>query len=813
MSRIANYASQQILNSYLQKVQQRLNNAQVQLTSEKRAQDYMGIGYDTQRLVSYEVDVQTLTKYKANNDIQDIVLQSTEPALTGIETTIQDFRKAMTSYNTQNVVNEDSIRTIQQQAFRSLQAMESYLNTEVNGRFIFSGNRTNTAPVNFGLSTLAAFQQKFDGVNTTYPTTRDMHVESFDISKDSAGQTNWLTFTQDSDGSTLTSGSSTITSTTAQFANVTVGSTIEITGTASNNGTYQVNAVSNGGKTIQVKTVMLTDEAATAAPTLTPTGTINTAIAQVDTVTLAGTVGDTGDTYSVVVNGTSVTYTTDGTEASINVIRDNLVALINANGTIAANVTAAPGGAGALTLTAVTAGNAQTVTSSATNVALGTNDNTASSLTTTANAASTLSTSPLTAVDFTTLTFNRAAGTITAAKAGAFTGLVAGSSFTITGSAQNNGTYYVETAGTTQITIKQTKLTDEGGSMPVNYGPAAPGLTLTANGGANDDTIVGPAGTFTGAVAGMKIALTGTTGGTNNGVYTINTVSADGSTVTIDEVLPGGTQALAATLMAQVRSASPVPTLSFGPGNLTFTKNASTFDTISAAAGTFSNLSAGMKITTAGTASNNSTFTIVSVSSDGSSVNVLETLTTEAATGDEIATVPLAAGTVKSVSYYQGDTFTHTHKVSKNTNFTVDLNALDPAFERAIRAMGLIAQGKFGTAGGLEQTANAHRLTDAVNLVDLSLNANDTTNPQYEIGYTNNLEQAFITLGYQRSLMNNSNEIHTRLIGFYESRISSIENVDPLDVITRLLDDQKSLEASYQAMATIRSLSLHNYLK
>lgn len=694
MSRIANYASQQILNSYLQKVQERLNTTQVQITSEKKAQDYMGIGYDTQRLVGYEVNVQTLSKYKTNNDIQDIVLKSTEPALTGIETTISDFRKVMTSFNTQNVTDEDSVRIVQQQAFRSLQSMQSYLNTEVNGRFLFAGNRTTTAPVNLGLSTLEAFQAKYDGTNVTYPTTRDMHIESFDINEDSAGQANWLTFTQDADGSTLTPGTSTITATTAQFANVTVGSTIEVTGTASNNGTYQVSAISGGGTTLEVNTIMLTDEVATAAPTLTPTDGI-----------------------------------------------------------------------------------------------------------------------ALTSADFANLTFNRAGGTITSATGGALSGLLAGSSFTITGSAQNDGTYFVETAGATQIKIKESKFTDEGGAMPVNYGPAAPGLTLTANAGVNDDTIVGPVGTFTGAVAGMKMALTGTTGGLNDGVYTINTVSADGSTVTVDEVLPGGTQALAATLMAQVTSAAPVPTLTFGPGNLAFTQNLTAFDTITAAAGTFSNLSAAMKITTAGTVSNNGTYTIVSVSADGSSLEVLETLGTEAATGDEIATVPLADGTVKSVSYYQGDTFTRTHRVAKNREFTIDLNAQDPAFERAIRAMGLIAQGKFGTAGGLEQAANANRLTDAVNLVDLSLKANATTNPQYEVGYTNNIEQAFVTLGYQRSLIDDSNNMHTRLAGFFEDRVSSLENINSLDAITRLLDDQKSLEASYQAMATVRGLSLHNYLR
>jgi len=109
--------------------------------------------------------------------------------------------------------------------------------------------------------------------------------------------------------------------------------------------------------------------------------------------------------------------------------------------------------------------------------------------------------------------------------------------------------------------------------------------------------------------------------------------------------------------------------------------------------------------------------------------------------------------------------------------------------------------------------SNAHRMQDALNLIDLSLKGNSSTNPQYEAGFTNNIEQSFVTLGYQRSLIIESNDIHTRLAGFFETRVSELENIDKIDAITRLLDDQKSIEASYQAMAAVRGLSLHNYLR
>lgn len=91
-----------------------------------------------------------------------------------------------------------------------------------------------------------------------------------------------------------------------------------------------------------------------------------TPVAQVDTVTIAGSVGEVGDVYSLSVNGTGISYTTTGGEASIDVIRDALVSQINADATLSATVTAAAGASGEITLTATNAGNALTTVVGAT---------------------------------------------------------------------------------------------------------------------------------------------------------------------------------------------------------------------------------------------------------------------------------------------------------------------------------------------------------------------------------------------------------------------------------------------------------------
>lgn len=116
--------------------------------------------------------------------------------------------------------------------------------------------------------------------------------------------------------------------------------------------------------------------------TTSATATAVGAVAQVDTITLAGTVGDVGDIYTVTVNGYTVSYTTDGTEANINAIRDALTSQINGDANANGIVSASSGATGEIVLTANAAGNVLTTTASATPT--GTLDNTATLVTTTA---------------------------------------------------------------------------------------------------------------------------------------------------------------------------------------------------------------------------------------------------------------------------------------------------------------------------------------------------------------------------------------------------------------------------------------------
>jgi len=87
-----------------------------------------------------------------------------------------------------------------------------------------------------------------------------------------------------------------------------------------------------------------------------------------------------------------------------------------------------------------------------------------------------------------------------------------------------------------------------------------------------------------------------------------------------------------------------------------------------------------------------------------------------------------------------------------------------------------------------------------------------TTPPPFGTELSNNMTAVEHDIGFQRVLIDQTNERHNSLISFFEGRIATTENIDPLDAITRLLDDQQALEASFQVLSRVKQLTLGNFL-
>ena len=934
-SRISSLAANNQLVNILLNTQRRLQETDVQLSSGKVSQTYDGITLGSERMVNLENTQGALERFIRNNDTTTLQLDVMETAIEAMRVTIRDFKSLLGDLSASGTATKEQVKDIQDLSLRSLTNMEEYLNTQVNGQYLFAGGRNNTRPVNFGITTLAAFQSIYDGNTVNFPTTRDAHLADFSISKDTnnesglfVDQTNHMIFRQDDGTQTSTinlggtidvadviratingtnvtftaattsatdaaaglaaainanttingsvnatstggavtitsetgatpftlgasswttdtganntvadvtfavtsSGVSTIESTSALFSNVKAGTKITVSGTSSNNGTYTVKSVSVDNTKIEIVTEMLTTETATAAQfeLSDKTG----ATTQKDTVTaLHGGTTTAGDTYTVTINGVNVTFTMTADETSNDLLAKAIADKINASTNAAVTpvkAVAATDGSGTIELTAKVPGVAFTLATSSVNAT----DGKISSVNNVLSGKGTAGTI-LTNTDTGTITFSRAGDTITAATDGVFIGVKVGEVITVSGTAENDGTYTVLSRDDNAkiLTIDANKFTDEGvdtGDTFFDYAAgtqvilnnAASTIQVKTNGGAAALT-----GIFTGVpglAVGDSITVAGAATGANNTTYSISAISSDGSTLTVSPA-PNTTETVTE---ANDTAALKITGTGFSytaATQLAFTNvGAAGTDTIqvkdafggAAVADVFANLRAGMKITVGGmpAINNNGTFTIKSISSDKSTITVEENITTtETDTDGATMKVFAADGTITASPYYSGDKVSLTQRIDKDREFSLDLNAVDPAFEKAIRAMSIIAQGVFATEGGLDQ--NKDRIQDSIFLLESSVSPTVSATPPFGTELSSNLEQVQMDLGFDMVLLNDTNEGHVKFITFLQSSIARTENSDPLETITRLLADARTLEASYEALSRIRELSLVNFLR
>ena len=708
MTRISNLAANTSLLQQIFRTRSDLFDLETQIGTGKVSQDYKGIGTDTQRLINLENTRSQLQQYIKNNELMDLRLNIASTAVQGLRDVVSDFRNAVLDYQTSDIKGQTDVKDIQDNAFLSLQSLQSLLNIEVDGRFLFSGARVRTQPVDFGLTSLNDFQSTFDGARVQVSTIRDSHLENFSFNKDSGTTAaNWLTFERN------------------------VG-----------------------------------------------------AVQQVDTITVGGTV-EVGDKFTVTINGTAFNFT--ATTTSANDVAIGLAAAVNGG---AEPVTAGAPAGGVFTLTANTAGTAFSSSAATTET-----DGSAADNQTIVTAA----TIP-----------NVPGGSRVTATSSEFTNVAVGSTITISGTGGvNDGTFEVIAKTGTTLDIRTEQLTDEPAkAMTISFqDPADSTKTITLNTTLSftraNNTITRTLGdAITAIPVGAKITIAGSN--TNDASFTVK--SNDGSNLVVESK----------RFTDQGTGGAPYFTFTTG-ATLQFIDGGASADTIVAPAGTFQDASgaalpAGLKLTITGTGANNVTYTIASVSTDKSTVTLVSTDTvTNEGPGAGTVTTTTATGTISSTSYFKGDQVAMTHRVDSNRDFEYDLNAVDPGFEKAIRAMKITLQGVFQTEGGLDQ--NTDRIEKILFLLNSALDrAPPGGTPPFGTELSSNIEQIERNLGFDRVLIDTTNTLHTDLISFLDGSVSKVENINLTEAITILLNQQLALEASFRVFARIRQLSLVNFL-
>jgi flagellar hook-associated protein 3 FlgL len=144
MTRVTDLAQFRTAMFYLGQNQARINDAQTQIASGIRSQSYRAMAPDSSRLVTLEAAHTRIGQYTANNTLISGRLRSMESSVAQIFDAATELKSLL--INALNLDNASDLGLVQQ-AQAKLEQVASVLNVKLDGRYLFSGGRTDTPPV------------------------------------------------------------------------------------------------------------------------------------------------------------------------------------------------------------------------------------------------------------------------------------------------------------------------------------------------------------------------------------------------------------------------------------------------------------------------------------------------------------------------------------------------------------------------------------------------------------------------------------------------------------------------------------------
>ncbi len=823
VTRVPTYVSNTNLIATTVASQAKLNQLSYQVTTGFKGSTYDVYDTSINRLLSFENQVAITTKFIDTNTTvstrQELALNSVE----AITADIQNFKGLLLDFASQDLTNltpdytaippdllspEDQaeIDNLQLSAFNLMKQIETYLNVQADNGYIFSGGEKDTAPVELPWDTLEEFQAMFDGNFTTYPDTRAAHLSNYDIldkvtggltlsseeiSVDDTNVTGNIEITHAGflEGGATTTGDITFegnqitTALPGAFNVYEPGDTFTITGTgappAGNDGLYTVQKVSDNGSTVTVE------------KTLTPQTIVDGAGVEIEIETttddryiLSHITAENLGAFSDLKEGSVVTI--EGTTGNNGTF---YISDISSDGTSMTIL-----GTDWLEPEDIAAGTAGVSFTQIPNIgyidAVNTNGEIIASVTGGPGATG-------------NLTFDSTAGTLSAATPHAFGYVEPGQTITITGTgappAGNDGTHYVKDVSADGMTLTletppNDQVVTDGVGATVNlhaaqHGFVADNVLCSENTSGTiyfdaekNEMVATLKGAFATIKAGDTIVVNGTEN--NNGVKTVEYVSDDGKTIVFSDDTPVVDE----------------PPVTNGTGvNLGLTYPVGTTIDMSEVDPRY-----------------DGTYTIIGVADNGNRLIV----STDEFPPEDAPETFLATGkqSIDSSSYYQGDLLVETHRADENTEIISGLNAENAAFEKALRALGMICSGDLvdtrnpmdadQTTYGVDPDRAENIIEDAISLLEDALN-HDTNNRTEESG---DLQYSAYSLTMNITTLTTTIDRQTASNVFYQNNIDGIEKVNQTEAAAEFQLAYNNLEISMSALGKMLNLSLLNYL-
>lgn len=787
MTRVPTTATYRLYMSQITKQKSALSDVSYQATTGNRYSSYDKYGLSTYRLLSLQNERAVTTKYLETNSITKVVLESQQKAvdgirasLTNVRSQVRDFYSRDLTAMSKNASEEEllALQNVQEAAFESMSLIAYYLNSQVDGNYIFGGGDTTKAPVNFPYKSLQEFQAVYDGNILKYPTSYSASLSKMSTSADVLGgvtikqefqtvtpKTTEYTGAADNE-MTFNAANKTLTATKDDtFAGVKVGEKVVIAGTAGNNGTLTVAGVSDDGKTLTFAET-ITDETLTDSSALSLTKGEWVFASEKDRTTgvttnsltaRAGTFSDLKVGEKMLVNGTN---------ANNGYLTVKSVSLDGSFVTFEENVQNET-----LNITDLLGGNLNIQQSTQTGT-----------ITASKNTGTVLETFDITQPLTTDAANNTISGTT-----GAFSGIKGGQTITVTDAGGTEHSLYVKSVsddGSLMEISTSTPVPNDLTNAPLTiktHSDIAGFVTSSMKGNAlqtgdigfsvNQNTMTATVkGAFSSYKSGDCLIIKGADG--NDRTYVVDSVSKDGRTVKFSDDTP----------VQEEMSLLNNNVISDGAG-VTICKT----------------YSVGATVEMGGTnGAYNGKYTVLGVSDDGGELIVGTKDFPEYG-----ATETFASARFETATYYDGGQLAASYRISETTSVSNDVNASSPAFEKVFRALGAIAQGNMLDSDDVESARR--RVSEALDLLDEALTANSNE----KNGDVTSIQYAVISkLDTVKTTLNNQTDLNNSL----DTYIQSLTQVDKTEAATLLLQQANNLKMSYSVLSTINGLTLLDYM-
>lgn len=787
MTRVPTTATYNLYMSQMTKQKLAMTDISYQASTGNRYDSYDKYGLSTYRLLSLQNEQAVTSKYLETNAITQVVLESQQTSIDGIRSALTDVRSQVREFfandlaaMSENPTEEEllALQNVQEAAFEAMSLIAYYLNTEVDGNYVFGGGKTNTAPVNFPYTTLEEFQAVYDGDVLTYPTSYSASLSQMSTSADTLGGVTIKQEFQTLDPKTVVyhgsatnqmtfdAGNNSLSANPDTFNGISAGDQIIVQGTGGNNQTLTVQSVSDDGSTITF-VEPVTDE--------TIADSSNVSLTKGSWVFMSSTDLTTGIT----------TNSLQGRPASFSNLRVGEKVLINGtdnnNGYLTVKEISDDGS------TIIFEENVVDETIEVERLTDGTINIQQSTQVGTITAEKNVGIVIETIDCPSALTVDTANNTLTG-PAGTFSELKGGQTVTITDAANNEYTLYVKSVSpdgskidiSTSTPVPDTNLTnvplviethsDIGGFVTSSMKGSAlqtGDISFSVNQNTMSATVKGA---FSSYKKGDCLIIKGADG--NDKMYIVDSVSQDGRTIKFSDE----------TKVTEEMSLINGQPIANGDG-ITICKT----------------YSVGATVEMGGTnGAYNGLYTVLGVSDDGKELIVRTEDFPEYG-----ATESFTSANFETSTYYDGGQLSSSYRISETTNVINDVNASSGAFEKVFRALGAIAQGNMLDPEDVDSATK--RVSEALDLLDEALTANskdkngDVTSIQYAV--ISKLDLVKTTIDNQTTLQNS-----------LETYISSLTQVDKTEAATMLLQAAENLKVSYSVLSTLNQLSLLNYL-